>query len=49
MENEIGSIEIGKRADFIVLTADPHDVDPEAIRDIQIWGTVLNGRPYPID
>ena len=48
MEDEIGSIRPGKRADFTVLGADPYEVAPEAIRDIEIWGTVLEGRPYPI-
>ena len=48
MEDEIGSIRPGKRADFTVLGADPHEVEPEAIRDIAIWGTVLDGRPHPI-
>ena len=48
MEQEIGSIEVGKRADFTALDADPHEVAPEAIRDIGIWGTVLDGRLHPI-
>ncbi len=48
MEDEIGSIEPGKRADFTVLAADPHEVPPEAIRDIAIWGTLLDGRPHPL-
>jgi predicted amidohydrolase YtcJ len=48
LEDEIGSLRPGKRADFTVLAADPHEVAPEAIRDIEIWGTVLDGRPYPL-
>ncbi|MDJ0869014.1 MAG: amidohydrolase [Myxococcota bacterium] len=48
LEDEIGSIRPGKRADFTVLAADPRAVAPEAIRDIEIWGTVLDGRPHPI-
>jgi hypothetical protein len=48
MEDEIGSIRPGKRADFTVLGADPREVEPGAIRDIEIWGTVLDGRPHPI-
>jgi predicted amidohydrolase YtcJ len=48
MEDEIGSLRPGKRADFTVLGADPFEVEPEAIRDIEIWGTVLDGRPHPI-
>lgn len=48
LETEIGSIEVGKKADFTVLEQDPYAVDPMAIKDIEIWGTVLEGRPYPI-
>ncbi len=48
LEDEIGSIEVGKRADFTVLEQSPYEVDPLAIKDIPIWGTVLDGRPHPI-
>jgi predicted amidohydrolase YtcJ len=47
LENEIGSITPGKFANFTVLEQDPHDVAPPAIRDIGIWGTVLEGRVQP--
>ena len=49
LEDEIGSIEVGKRADFTILEQDPYEVDPVALKDIPIWGTVLDGRPHPID
>ena len=45
MDDEIGSIEAGKRADFTVLAENPLTVDPLSIRDIEIWGTVLSGVP----
>lgn len=48
MEDEIGSIRTGKRADFTVLEQDPYAVEPARIRDIPIWGTVLDGRPRPL-
>ncbi|MGI9591696.1 MAG: amidohydrolase, partial [Myxococcota bacterium] len=48
LEQEIGSIRPGKRADFTVLEADPYEVDPLDLADIPIWGTVLDGRPHPI-
>jgi predicted amidohydrolase YtcJ len=43
MDDRIGSIEIGKWADFTVLEDDPLTVDPMKIRDIKVWGTVLGG------
>jgi predicted amidohydrolase YtcJ len=49
LENDVGSIRAGKRADFAVLDADPYEVPPEALRDISIWGTVFEGQPFPID
>ena len=48
LEDEIGSIEPGKRANFTVLEESPFDVDPMKIKDIGIWGTVLEGRTQPI-
>ncbi|MCP5181848.1 MAG: amidohydrolase [Pseudomonadales bacterium] len=45
MDAEIGSLEAGKAADFTILEDDPLNVDPMAIRDIGVWGTVLRGRP----
>ena len=46
MDHEIGSIEPGKWADFAVLDESPLDVDPMAIRDIGVWGTVLGGEEF---
>jgi predicted amidohydrolase YtcJ len=48
MEDSIGSIRAGKKADFTVLEADPWEVAPQDLRDIPIWGTVFEGTPYPI-
>ncbi|NIA70387.1 amidohydrolase [Pelagibius litoralis] len=48
MENEIGSIRAGKLADFTVLEADPWETPLEDLKDIPIWGTVFEGRPFPI-
>ncbi|MCH2172787.1 amidohydrolase [Myxococcota bacterium] len=48
LEEEIGSIRPGKRADFTVLEADPYEVDPATWKDIPVWGTVLGGVPQPI-
>lgn len=38
-----GSISVGKLADFVVLSDDPHTVDPSKIKDIQIVRTVTGG------
>lgn len=48
LENEVGSLEEGKRANMTILDASPFEVDPDAIRDIGIWGTVLEGVEYPL-
>ena len=48
LEDEIGSIEVGKRADFTVLGRSPYEVEPEALRDIEVLGTIFDGRWYPI-
>jgi predicted amidohydrolase YtcJ len=43
-EDEIGSLEPGKLADFVVLEGDPRTVDPRAISDIKIHETWMDGR-----
>jgi hypothetical protein len=47
MESTLGSIEAGKLADFAVLDKDPYEVGVEGLRDIEVWGTVFEGRAYP--
>ena len=46
LDEEIGSIETGKRADFAVLNDDPLAVPPEALKDVGVWGTVLGGKVF---
>lgn len=43
-ENLKGSIAAGKLADFVVLEKDPHDVDPDEIRNIKVNRTVVGGK-----
>jgi predicted amidohydrolase YtcJ len=43
-----GSITAGKLADFVMLEQDPHDVDPDQIKNIRINRTVVGGTTmYP--
>ena len=44
MENDIGSIETGKRADFVVLDRDIMQVPADQIPQIQVLQTWLDGR-----
>ena len=48
MDGEVGSVETGKWADFVVLDEDPTIVDSTKIKDISIWGTVLGGTVHKI-
>ncbi len=48
LEHEIGSIRAGKTADFTILEQDPYEVGAAGLREIPIWGTVFEGRPFPI-
>ncbi len=43
LDHEIGSIQVGKRADFCVLEADPLGMDPLDIKDMPVWGTLFGG------
>lgn len=48
LENEVGSITPGKMANFTVLDDSPYDVAPDKLKNIGIWGTVLEGRVQPV-
>ena len=45
MDDEIGSIEAGKRADLCILDEDPFAVNPRDLKDIPVHGTALAGQP----
>ncbi|QIE23683.1 N-substituted formamide deformylase [Caballeronia sp. SBC1] len=46
MDHLVGSIEVGKFADFAVLEDDPSEIAPERLKDLPVWGTVLGGRVF---
>jgi predicted amidohydrolase YtcJ len=39
-EEDKGSIEVGKLADFVILSDDPTAVDPETLADLQVMATI---------
>ncbi|MFQ5832992.1 MAG: amidohydrolase [Candidatus Thorarchaeota archaeon] len=43
IERTVGSLAIGKRADFVVLSDDIMSVPPEAIKDIEVEMTIVGG------
>jgi predicted amidohydrolase YtcJ len=49
LENEIGSIKPGKKADFTILALDPFKIDPMKMRDIKITDKFFNGKYYALN
>jgi predicted amidohydrolase YtcJ len=47
LEDELGSITPGKLANFTILADDPYAVEPSALKDITVLGTVYEGRWFP--
>ncbi len=43
MDDKIGSIKVGKYADFVILAENPYEVSEDKIREIQILETIVNG------
>lgn len=48
LDSEIGSIEVGKRADIAVLDADPLAANAPELRDIKVLGTMIGGRIFMV-
>jgi hypothetical protein len=44
LEDQIGSLEVGKKADLVVLESDPYTADPYSIHAIDVDLTISNGR-----
>ena len=49
LEDSIGSISVGKRANFTVLDKNPLDSDAKDWPSIKIWGVVLDGDKRPLN
>lgn len=43
MDDQIGSLGIGRKADFVILAQNPMKVDPAKLREIKVLGTVFEG------
>jgi predicted amidohydrolase YtcJ len=46
LEDEIGSIEVGKQADLIVLGASLFEIDPHDIHRVPVLLTLMDGKPW---
>lgn len=46
LEDEVGSVASGKRADFTILDDDPYAVGADSLGDIPIAGTIFEGMPF---
>ena len=44
MDDEIGSLEVGKKADIVVLAENLYDIDPNAISEVEVLYTMMGGR-----
>ncbi|MBC7810728.1 MAG: amidohydrolase family protein [Burkholderiales bacterium] len=43
-DEEVGSLEVGKYADLLVVSDNPLAVEPESIKDIEVWLTMIGGQ-----
>jgi len=42
-ESSLGTLEPGKKADFVILDRDPHDVKRDGLRSVRVVQTFING------
>ena len=45
-EKERGSLEKGKIADMVILSANPYEIPSEEIKDLKVEQLLLQGKPY---
>lgn len=48
LDHLIGSIEVGKFADFAALKQDPLEIDPASLKDIDVIATVRGGKVFAV-
>ncbi|MDU9007249.1 amidohydrolase family protein [Sedimentitalea todarodis] len=48
LEHQQGSIEPGKLANFTILADNPVTIDAAKLKNIEVWGTVMEGRKLPV-
>lgn len=48
-DDDIGSLEVGKKADFIIMDKNPLSIDPNELESIEIEGVFIAGREISLD
>jgi len=48
MEDKLGSIEVGKVANFTILDQNPYDTEPHKWKDIAVRATIFEGNLFPV-
>ena len=46
MDDEVGSLETGKSADFAILEEDPYLSEANELKNVKVWGTMQGGRIF---